>query len=55
VSMSHGEEFSRVHSPSALWVQSISARGFEVCSREQGLDQIKLELSTGWPIKIIQK
>ena len=32
--MSHGEEFSRVHSPSAMWVQSISTRGFEVCSRE---------------------
>ena len=36
VSMSHGEEFSRVHSPSAVWVQSISTRGFEVCSRETG-------------------
>ena len=34
--MSHGEEFSRVHSPSAMWVQSISTRGFEVCSRETG-------------------
>ncbi|KAL9975042.1 hypothetical protein ACROYT_G012158 [Oculina patagonica] len=29
VSMSHGEEFSRVHSPSAVWVQSVSTRGFE--------------------------
>ena len=36
VSMSHGEELSRVHSPSAVWVQSISTRGFEVCSRETG-------------------
>ncbi|XP_020609571.1 uncharacterized protein LOC110048125 [Orbicella faveolata] len=36
VSMSHGEEFSRVHSPSAVWVQSISTRGFEVCSRQTG-------------------
>ena len=36
VSVSHGEEFSRVHSPSAVWVQSISTRGFEVCSRETG-------------------
>ena len=36
VSMSHGEDFSRVHSPSAVWVQSISTRGFEVCSRETG-------------------
>ena len=34
--MSHGEEFSRVHSPFALWVQSVSTRGFEVCSRETG-------------------
>ena len=34
--MSHGEEFSRVHSPSAVWVQSISTHGFEVCSRETG-------------------
>ena len=34
--MSHGEEFSRVHSPSAVWVQSISTRGFKVCSRETG-------------------
>ena len=33
VSLSHGEEFSRVHSPSAVWVQSVSARGFEVCAR----------------------
>ena len=36
VSLSHGEEFSRVHSPSALWVQSVSTRGFEVCARETG-------------------
>ena len=36
MSLSHGEEFSRVHSPSALWVQSVSTRGFEVCSRETG-------------------
>ena len=32
--MSHGEELSRVHSPSAVWVHSVSTRGFEVCSRE---------------------
>ena len=36
VSISHGEEFSRVHPPSAVWVQSSSTRGFEVCSREAG-------------------
>ena len=34
VSMSYGEELSRVHSPSAAWVHSVSTRGFEVCSRE---------------------
>ncbi|KAL9975028.1 hypothetical protein ACROYT_G012144 [Oculina patagonica] len=37
VSLSHGEEFSRVHSPSAVWVQSVSTRGFEVCARESGI------------------
>ena len=37
VSVSHAEEYSRVHSPSALWVQSVSARGFEVCARETGI------------------
>ena len=34
VSISHGEEFTRVHSPAAVWIQSVSARGFEVCARE---------------------
>ena len=33
VSLSHGEDFSRVHSPSALWIQSVSTRGFQVCAR----------------------
>ena len=33
VSISHGEEFTRVHSPAAVWIQSVSARGFEVCVR----------------------
>jgi len=42
VSISHGEEFSRVHSPSAVWVQSISTRGFEVCSRETGTGSNKI-------------
>ena len=36
VSISHGEEFTRVHSPAAVWIQSLSARGFEVCARETG-------------------
>ena len=36
VSLSHGRNFSRVHSPAALWVQSVSTRGFEVCAREAG-------------------
>ena len=34
MSLSHGEEFTRVHSPAAVWIQSVSARGFEVCARE---------------------
>ncbi len=37
VSLSHGEEFSRVHSPAAMWVQSVTTRGFEVCIRETGI------------------
>ena len=41
VSMSHGGEFSSVHSPSAVWVQLISTRGFEVCSRETGIGSNK--------------
>ena len=36
VSLSHGETFSRVHSPAALWVHSVSTRGFEACARETG-------------------
>ena len=34
VSLSHGGKFSRV--PAALWINSISKRGFEVCAREAG-------------------
>lgn len=34
--MSHGEQFTNVHSPSALWVQSVTASGFEVCVRQSG-------------------
>ena len=37
VSLSHDEMFSRVHSPAALWVQSVSTSGFEVCARETGI------------------
>ena len=37
VSLNHGEEFSRVHSPAALWIQSVSSSGFEVCAREAGI------------------
>ena len=36
MSLSHGEEFSHVHSPSAMWVQSVTTHGFEVCTRETG-------------------
>jgi len=36
VSLSHGEVFSRVHSPSAMFVQSVTTRGFKVCIRETG-------------------
>ena len=36
VSLSHGENFSRGHSPAALWVHSVSTRGFEACTREAG-------------------
>ena len=36
VSLSHGGKFSRVHSPAALWINSISKRGFGVCAREAG-------------------
>ena len=35
--LSHGERFSRVHSPAALWVESVSTRGFKVCARESGI------------------
>ena len=37
MSLSHGEQFSRVHSPAAMWVQSVTARGFEVCARDSGI------------------
>ena len=37
MTVSHDEKFSRVHSPSAVWVQSVTTRGFEVCARESGI------------------
>ena len=37
VTLSHGGQLSRVHSPSAMWVQSVSTGGFEVCARESGI------------------
>ncbi|KAL9963121.1 hypothetical protein ACROYT_G032296 [Oculina patagonica] len=37
VTLSHGEKFSRVHSPAAVWVESVSTRGFKVCARESGI------------------
>ena len=37
MSLSHTEEGSRVHSPAAVWVESVSALGFEVCAREAGI------------------
>ena len=37
MTVSHGETFTRFHSPSAVWVQSLSKRGFEVCVREAGI------------------
>ncbi|CAH3162089.1 unnamed protein product, partial [Pocillopora meandrina] len=37
VTVSHGEKFSRVHSPSAMWVQSVTTRDFDVCARESGI------------------
>ncbi|KAL9963147.1 hypothetical protein ACROYT_G032322 [Oculina patagonica] len=37
VSLSHDEENSRVHPPAAVWVESVSTRGFMVCARESGI------------------
>ena len=37
MTVSHGEMFSRVHSPAAMWLQSVSTLGFKVCSRESGI------------------
>ncbi|XP_020617486.1 uncharacterized protein LOC110055437 isoform X2 [Orbicella faveolata] len=37
VTLSHGEQFLNVHSPSALWVHSVTTSGFEVCVRESGI------------------
>lgn len=37
MSLSHAEEGSRVHSPAAVWVESVSKLGFEACVREAGI------------------
>ena len=37
MTLSHTEDGSRVHSPAAVWVESVSARGFEACVREAGI------------------
>ncbi|XP_068723996.1 uncharacterized protein [Montipora capricornis] len=39
VSMSHGEKFIQVHSPSSVWIQSINTSGFEICAREAGINK----------------
>ena len=51
VSLSHGEKFSRVHSPAALWVHSVNTHGFEACAREAGDGSN----GTGWFSKINHK
>lgn len=55
VTVSHTEEGSRVNSPAAVWVESVSARGFEACVREAGIGTNGSESSTGWRYKIIPK
>ena len=37
MSLSHSEEGSRVHSPAAVWVESVSKLGFVACVREAGI------------------
>ena len=37
MTVSHGEKFSRVHSPSAMWVQSVTSHDFDVCARASGI------------------
>ena len=36
VSLSHEDQSSVVHSPSAVWAESISTAGFQLCSRATG-------------------
>jgi len=36
VSVSRGEDFARVHFPSAVWAQAVTTRRFEACARETG-------------------
>ena len=37
VTLSHDEQVSLVHSPAAMWVESVSTTGFRVCARESGI------------------
>ena len=36
MSLSHEDQSLVIHSPSALWVKSISTAGFQLCSRATG-------------------
>ena len=36
VSLSHEDQSSDVHSPSAVWAESVSTAGFQLCSRATG-------------------
>ena len=36
MSLSHEDQSSVVHSPSAVWAESISTAGFQLCSRATG-------------------
>ena len=49
MTVSHGEKFSRVHSPSAMWVQSVTTSDFEVCARESGIGSMFVLVEGGKP------
>ena len=34
--LSHGNEFMKVHDPAAAWVKSVTSTGFKACAREAG-------------------
>ena len=36
VTVSHGNEHTKIHDPAALWVKSVTTSGFDVCVRETG-------------------